>query len=104
MTENQRVEKSTVIVCDICHSGSTDERRFTYCKDCGAVCPNCQHTEDCTDSLTNAAIELIQQAYPEKTDSWARYYWQRCVNNIDEDLTSEVMFDLLKSEFDISPS
>ena len=46
-------------------------------------------------------IEVILQEYPGKDEAWARYQWQRCVDNIDEELTDEVIVDLLEHEFEI---
>jgi hypothetical protein len=46
-------------------------------------------------------IEVILQEYPDKGEAWARYQWQRCVDNIDEELTDEVIVDLLEHEFEI---
>ena len=46
-------------------------------------------------------VEIIRKEYPEKSEEWAIYHWNKCVNNIDAELTNEVITELLDTEFDI---
>jgi len=51
--------------------------------------------------VQSRAIGIIQQANPDKPESWAREQWTRCVGNIDVPATASVALEILQGEFNI---